>query len=532
MLASILGGLGLFLVGIREIGARLQQLSGRRMRALVAHATAGPLAASLAGLLLGALTQSSNAATVIAGSMLRTGTLPFHRAMTVVAWSNLGTAGLVMLAALDLRLASLWLLALTGFALHFGLDAGSRLRPALQAVLGLALLLLGLILVKAGAAPLREMEAVHTLLSLAHGARWPAFILACAITLVTQSSSAVTMLVASLGGVGLLSFEQGAMMVYGASLGSGLAIALVLRQFTGAARQLVLYQLFFKLIGTVLALLLFVIEAETGLPLLLRLTGLLAEDAPHRLGWLFLLLQLGTALALMPLEPMIARWLARLTPARGAEALSRPAYLYDRAVEDPPTALTLVEREQARLFLRLPAMLDEPRGERPSFPLPRPDLEAASKALEAEISHFLTALLASGAGQDSLERLVSLEARMQLLAQLRETVGEFAAVPRPRRSEADDRALTALAAMTEALHLLLEEIAQVAEAGAGDLGTLQSLTEDRGEMMEGLRRRLLRSEPGLDQGMRDALFRSTSLFERAVWLIRRGTALMASEAAG
>lgn len=59
-----------------------------------------------------------------------------------------------------------------------------------------------------------------------------------------------------------------------------------------------------------------------------------------------------------------------------------------------------------------------------------------------------------------------------------------------------------------------------------DLELLREMTGDRAELMEGVRRDLLRQRSGLDQEDRESLFTATNLFERLVWLVRRYAAQM------
>lgn len=528
--ASLFGGLGLFFIGIKAVGANLQQLAGRRVRAVVAAATRGRFSTAAVGTLLGALTQSTNAVTFIATSMVTAGVLPLARALPVVGWANLGTAALVMLATVDLRLGALWLLGVVGFGTYFNLDHGGRLRPALGALNGLALLFLGLAVIKSGAAPLREAALVRELLAFAGDALAPPFVVGLAVTLVAQSSSTVSILALTLNAVGLLGFDQTVMVVYGASLGSGLSVLLLSGNLQGSARRLAVYQALFKAAGTVLFLALFAAEHWGGVPLVIALTGALAEDPQHRIGWLFLLLQLGTALALAPFGRPALALLARLCPPTPAEALSRPQYLYEQALDDAPTALDLVEREQQRLLERLPMLLDALREDGPRPTVSRRDLLAAGAAVEAEVGRFLADLLERGCARESLERAVALENRNALLGSLRETVGEFADALETARATGSAAALTpVLERLAEALHLLLTELDEAAHAGgAAAASVLRDLTSDRSDMMDGLRRRVARAEPSLAYDGQELLFRATSLFERAVWLIRRKALLFAS----
>jgi phosphate:Na+ symporter len=518
-LASLLGGLGLFLVGIKAIGVNLQLLAGPRLRQVLAAATRGPAATAAAGLALGGLTQSSNAATTIATSLAAAGLLPMRAAMPLLAFANVGTAGLVLLATVDLRLAVLWLVGLVGFLGAFGMDRAGRLKPALAALLGLGLLFLGLDLLKTGAGPLAADSGVQAALVGAAGSLPAAFLAAALLAVAVHSASTVTILALALHQAGLFGFEQAVLAVYGALLGSGLAVLLPGLATPGAARRLPVFQAGTRAAAVAILLLLFVAERSTGLPLVLAALGA-AGDAAHRIGLLFLAAQLLAALLPLPVLPAIERLLARLCPDSAADTLARPRYLYDGALEDPASALELVAREQRRLLARLPALLD-PLREDGAGAAPRAALLDAAAALERAVRLFLAELRGRAAAPAVLEGAVALESRAGLIGALRETIGEFGdsvAAARPEMAAAP-----LLARLVESLHLLLTQLAEVAEGGgAEDAAMLRALTEDRGEMMEGLRRRLA-TGPGLCHAGQDLVFRATAQFERAVWLVRRMT---------
>ena len=531
LISSLIGGLGLFFLGVKGIGASLSALGGRRMRAAMALATRGRVTAAAMGLALGALTQSSNAVTFIATSMYTAGLLPLARSLPALAWANSGTAVLVLLAAVDIRLAVFWLIGLAGFATYFGVDAGGRLRPLLGAMTGFGLLFLGLETIKLGAAPLQTMPMIHDLFVHSGNALLPPFLVGAVVTLVVQSSSTVTILAITLATTGLLGMNQTVMVVYGASLGSGLSVLLLSGNLKGTARQLALFQTLFKILGTVLFLVLFAIERETGVPLVLALTGMLARSLAEQMGWLFLLFQVVTAVVAAPFERPALWLLGKLSPPHAAETLGRPRFIYDQALEHPPTALDLVEREQAGLTGRLPQLLNsvlEPGLESGPGPAPRATLLAAAHSVEMAVSQFVTDLLSRGCDRPSMERAVVLQNRNVLLASLRETVGEFAAaVEVATRPGAEESLSPMLLRLTEALHLLLLQLNDALTSEDGDdLDLLRVMSGDRSEMMDQLRRRTVQAEPGLGAAGHDLLFRVTALFERAVWLVRRQALLL------
>lgn len=529
MLAALLGGLGLFLVGIKGLGGHLQALAGERMRAVVVRATRGPLISAATGLLLGGLSQSSNAVTFILTAMIRSGLIGLRRAMPIAAFANPGTAGLVLLATVDVRLAVLWLIGLVGLSSALNLDRGGRRKPALGALLGLALMFLGLDILKEAAAPLRDLP----LMAAMAGATWLAlpFLAGALVTMLAQSSSTVSILALTLHEAGLFSLEQAALAVYGASLGSGGAVLLLAVGVTGAARRLVVFQALVKAAGAALAVALFALEWLTGLPLVLAALRWVAEEAPTRIGLLFLLLQMASALIGVAAPARMEALLTRLCPDSPAETDARPVYLYDRALDHPPTALDLAAREQQRLAVRLPALVDPLRAE-PDLPQAKPEAAmAASAALEGSVAAFLAAVLGRGGDHALLDRAVTLEAANTGLAALRETLAEFTANGIACGAAAP-ALLPPLHSLAEALHLMLGELAGLADsADAEDAAQLRAMTDDRGAMMAGLRRRLGQEAPDLPPAARSLFFAATAQFERAVWLVRRQALLLVPEPA-
>jgi len=502
-LAHLLGGVGLFLLGMRGLSGHLAALAGPRLRAMMAHGTRGPFEAAALGLAMGCLTQSSQAVTCIIASMRGAGLIGARRALPMLAWANVGTAGLVLLATFDLFLTALWLIGLVGLAGSVTRRGEGRWGPLLGALGGLALMLLGLGLLKLGAPPLRDAPLLREVLALSEGLWLPAFLLGALATLALQSSSTVAILVLTFQAAGLLSHDQAVAAIYGASLGSGLAVWLMAREMEGSARQPALYQAMLRGLGALLFLGLLALERGLDVPLVVALAERLADAPDLQAALLFLILQTSQAVLAAPFNRPMEPWLARLAPARAREERARPRFIYPQAVADPPSALVLAEAEQTRLLERLPGLLDPVRAEGAGTLG-----EAQGGAvLEERISQFLVALLRRELAPEALREAMRLRERLGLIITLRETLSEFVAAlaevtPLP----------PALAAMVEGLHLLMEEVQAMRDAEAA--AWVARIAADRGEMMHRLR-------SGAAGTADESLFLLTGLFERAVWLARR-----------
>ena len=236
--AAAWAGLGLFFIGMRLIGSHLQQLGGGSLRALLARTLGRPLVPQLAGFVSGALTQSTSAVTFIAAGLVSARTTTVVGALPLLAWANVGTSVLVLLAGLNVKALVYYLLGAVGMAFFAGVEQREKGRHALLALLGLGLLLLGLSLLKGSVADLRANPWVHEFLEFAGSAEVVSLLVGFIIATAVQSSSIVTVLALPLVHENLLGLPQVTLMIYGASIGSGFAVLLLAQGMEGASRQL------------------------------------------------------------------------------------------------------------------------------------------------------------------------------------------------------------------------------------------------------------------------------------------------------
>ncbi|MGC9457306.1 MAG: Na/Pi cotransporter family protein [Halothiobacillaceae bacterium] len=526
---TLFAGLGLFFIGVKAIGSHLKQMSGRRFRAMIQQATRRPALSAALGTLSGAVTQSTNAVTFIMVSMTTAGLLDVRRALPIVAWANVGTAALVMVATLDIHLLVLYLLGLVGLGYYLGLHEHDRYRHLVGALFGVGLLFLGLWMIKSGAEPLKDILWVQSFLRFSAESLVLAFVVGLVLTLVMQSSATVSVIAVTMTTVGLLDLDQTIMIVFGASVGSGLAVFLMSANLRGTSRQLALVQVWLKVIGVLVILPLFLVELWFDLPGLKALSALPADDLATQVAWIYLLLQVASAASVSllggPLLALAARW----SPEDPAESLGRPKYLYDQALYDAESALDLAEREQGRLVERLPGYLDSLREDASeTSTLPLEVLHPASRAVSGEIGRFVGELMARPQSGETLERVVNIHARNDLLAHLQEGCHDLVDTLAPALDEPSARALRS--SLLEGLHMLLSLLADSLPGDPEDLALLQDTSQDRSGLMERIRGELIATDRELSPDSQARLFAATSLFERQVWLVNRYARLLARPA--
>ena len=89
---SFLGGLSMFLYGMRVMGDGLKSSSGGAMKNALAKVTNRPVMGFLLGMLVACIIQSSTATIVITVGLVGAGFLTFHQSVGIVLGANVGTA--------------------------------------------------------------------------------------------------------------------------------------------------------------------------------------------------------------------------------------------------------------------------------------------------------------------------------------------------------------------------------------------------------------------------------------------------------
>jgi len=517
LVALFLAGLSLFFTGVGGVKTKLGQLSGRKFRQVLIKVTDRPVLAGLMGAAFGAVTQSASAVAFILSGMVAAGLITLRRALPVVASSNVGTALLVFLAAFDMRLATLFLIGVTGLAIHFKMLP--RLEVLFGALFAIGLLFLGLGLMKEAFAPLPKYEWFQALAGFL--ASWPlaTFFLGAALRMVIQSSSAIGVIAIALQGSGLFTEFQSLMLICGAGPGVALSGLFLGGTLSGPPKQIVLYQGIINFLSGCLLGLAFFASEIAGHTFILKVIDTLGRDASDRIAWTFLLNMSGCLVIGLLLAPIIEPLLRKLAPPTVEQALSQPVFIHDEALEVPEAAVDLVEKEQSHLYdlsLRILNTIREESGETDRAEV----LYSAIRALREEISSFLAELVKRQISGDIAFMILALERRQENLNTLTDALHQFVDACDDRKFTPKVQAL--VDRMAESLHLIFTSAQDAWHSrDEMDLDLLLKLTEDRGEMMERLRQSYQVHEAGSSLDQSSALSYATTLFERMVWLLRQ-----------
>ena len=232
LLGGMIGGLGLFMVGMWLLTENLKALASRRLRRTAGRWTTNRFSALLWGTLAGGITQSMPALTFIVVSTLRSGLITTKGALALILGGSIGVSALVLIVTFDIKVASFYVLGVAGAVVVS--ERMSRFRPLAASFFGGAMIILGLVLLKDSAAPLADQPWFGDLVEGTGESLILAFLVAAFLTAIVQSSSAVTVFGISMAAIGVISVDQTIMIIYGSYIGSSVILYLLSANFRRA----------------------------------------------------------------------------------------------------------------------------------------------------------------------------------------------------------------------------------------------------------------------------------------------------------
>ena len=517
--AFVLGGIGIFLIGIHYAGSHLQKITGGSFQHLITKASGHPVGMLASGTTLGFMTQSGKAAAFILSDFVQAGMMKVGQAAPIVFWANAGCSMIVFASMVSLKVLALMVLGVTalGSTFHFP----KRFVNGYGALFGLAMIMYGLYLVKSGAAGFAGADWVAPLLQSIHDHYMIAFIMGLVLTLLVQSNLAIMMIAIAFAAAGFLELEETAMAMYGAQAGTGLLTYVFSFHAHGRARQVVATQIAFYTVATVTFVILFYVELLSGWPLVFSLARKLSGELGTQAVYVALIFQFGAALLLLLVHRPILERIRQWFPPSSAEVLSKEAFIHERASDSPDTALMLVEKEQFRLLERLPQYIDYVRENTSASGKHHPDAyHEAFTRISGKIGSTLAQVSAHGLGQATSDQLIRTTKLEEQLVTLENIVYRLAV---QMLDEHDSSRAGALGRniMESIDFMILTAIDAIESKDSDEIATLEMLTQDRSAMMTKIRHNYFESEKDLSNKDRNFVLDITILFENAVHTLGR-----------
>jgi len=248
---SAIGGLALFLFGVRVLSQGMEQLAGSKLQAWLDKATNKPLKGAAFGAVATALLQSSSLLMVTMIGLINGGLLTLDQAIGVMLGQEIGTTLTGQLIAFDMGAIRFVAVAVGVVLLEFGEEKWQRYG---QILLGFGILFIGMKTMAGALKPLASNPGAEQWLA-RMGQNPLLGVLAGAIfTAVIQSSSAMTGLVIAMGSSGVITLPGAIGLIYGANIGTCITGFVASTRATVPARRASIAQIIINVLGVVIFL--------------------------------------------------------------------------------------------------------------------------------------------------------------------------------------------------------------------------------------------------------------------------------------
>lgn len=348
-LLNLLSAVALLIWGTHIVRTGILRVYGSNLRRVLSQNMAKRPLAFIAGILVTAMVQSSNATAMLVTSFVGQGLMALTPALAIMLGADVGTALMARVLTLDLS----WLSPLLIFlgVIFFLSRKQTRAGQLGRVGIGLGLIILALQLIVEAAAPITQAQGVKVLFASLTGDILLDALVGALFALVSYSSLAAVLLTATLAGAEVISLPVAIGLVIGANIGSGLLAFLSTSMQNAAGRQVALGSLLYKLIG-----LLVIIPVLD--PLVHWMDSLTFSPQELVIGF-HLLYNTLRCMVLLPTATPMARLCRWLLPEREeTNGHAKPRHLDPTALSTPSLALANAVRETLRLGDLVDNMLD------------------------------------------------------------------------------------------------------------------------------------------------------------------------------
>ena len=254
MTMALLGGLALFLYGMKLMGEGLEKAAGDRLKRLLEALTRNPLMGLLVGVVFTMIIQSSSATTVMVVGFVNAGLLDLMQATGVILGANIGTTVTAWIVAGFQATAFMPLVLLIGVAMMMFLKK-LKLQRIGQVVAGFGMLFVGMGMMSDAMKPLAESAEFARLMT-AFSNPIMALLVGVAVTAIIQSSSASVGILEMLAIQGLVPLETSLYIIMGTNIGTCVTAMLSAVGATRTAKRAALIHLMFNVLGTLVVFIL------------------------------------------------------------------------------------------------------------------------------------------------------------------------------------------------------------------------------------------------------------------------------------
>lgn len=339
---QLLGGLGMFLFGMKMMGDGLELVAGSKLKGLLEKITSNPFLGILVGVVVTGAIQSSSATTVMVVGFLNAGLLKLEQSIYIIMGANIGTTVTSFLIGLKISYLAPILL-FVGVIMTMVFNKKKMVQHLGMVLIGFGILFTGMENMSGAMSPLKDVPEFVNLMGKFDN---PILgILAGAIlTAVIQSSSASVGILQALAGSGAVGLGGVIYILFGQNIGTCITAMLASIGTNRSGRRAAIMHLMFNVLGTVIF-----IPICMFLPYVPFITSL-SDNPEMQISLAHIGFNLVTTVLMLPFAQLLVKLSKKIIPGKDAEYEEMKLhYLDERILNTPSIAVAQVIKEVERM---------------------------------------------------------------------------------------------------------------------------------------------------------------------------------------
>jgi phosphate:Na+ symporter len=353
LVMTVIGGLGIFLLGMKSMSDGLQAVAGQGLRRMISLVTDNRFLATGVGTLVTMIVQSSSITTVMVVGFVNSGFMTLSQAIGVIMGANIGTTITGWILVIKIGKYGLPMLGVCVFIYLFVTQ--DRLRFLALFGMGLGMIFFGLETMKNGftiVKDLPEFEAwFNTFSAETYFGVLKCALVGCVLTFVVQSSSATLGITIALADTGVIGFPTAAALVLGENIGTTITAWLASFGTTTNAKRAAYFHMLFNILGVIWITAIFrwylpVVANIVGLNIDTKMNVIGNADSTSGIAACHTGFNVVNMLIFLPFTAMIANFLIKIVPDKAVKEKPHLTSLDVRMLETPAIAI-----EQSRVVI-------------------------------------------------------------------------------------------------------------------------------------------------------------------------------------
>ena len=342
-LFKVLGGLGLFFLGMKYMGEGLELAAGNKLRTLLEKITSNKFLGMLVGLVVTAVIQSSSATDAMVVGFTNAGLMELAQTVGILFGAKIGTCVTSVLLSFDIKSIVPLFIFLGVIVMMFVKKNNYKYYG--QILAGFGILFFGMDMMSGALKSLNETGLIDNILSSVNNP-FIGILLGTAVTAVIQSSSASVGILMALAAAGAINVDQAIFIVFGMNLGATMPAFLSAAGARRNAKQVAILNMLITLSGVII-----MTPITMLLPVADTIEKILPGSAAAQISAAHIFFNVAMTVILLPFSGLLVKLTQKILPYHEDPEKDKMAveFIDNRILTTPPMAVLQCEKEVARM---------------------------------------------------------------------------------------------------------------------------------------------------------------------------------------